>query len=125
MSTKKPKPKILRGHGHINVSNVNSKNSECITLTYSIKHVGSLKNANELKDELDDLTGEDSNASVEITNLGDGEEQYDMKYKVKTCDNEARAREIKSDVDKHLKKKGGQTTLTEDFAKEKVRTTPV
>jgi len=113
----KPKPK-LRGHGHINVSNVNSPNSECITLTYSIKNVGSVTKASQLRKELDDITGEESKTQVEISNLGDQEETVDMKYKVKTCEHEARAREIKQDVDKFLMKKGGQTTLTETFNEE-------
>lgn len=118
MAEKKEKQKILKGYGHINVANVNSETSECITLTYAIKHVGSVSKANQLKKELDDISGEESIASVEITNLGDKDEDVDMKYKVKTCDSEKRAREIKKDLDLYLKKKGGQTTLTEDYEAE-------
>ena len=86
--------------------------SECVTLTYSIKDVGNGTKARKLRAELDDLTdGVNGNASVAIVNIDTEEEKTDMKYQLRTCDNEGKAREYKGLIDKYLSKKGGQTTL--------------
>ena len=37
-----------------------------------------------------------------------------MKYKIKTCDSEERARDLKEKVDTYVKRQGGQTTLDEE-----------
>lgn len=118
MKEKKQKTKTIRGYGHVNISNLNSETSECITLTYAIAHLGTISNATKLKAELDDLHDETAEASLEISKFGDGDSDVSMKYKIKTCESEMLARELKKTIDLHLKKKGGQTTLTEDFDKE-------
>lgn len=102
----------MKGYGHINISNVNSNMSECITLTYSIKDVGNQTKARKLKKELDDLTDADAgSASIAITSIDTEDEKCDMKYQLRTCDSEKKAREYKGVIDKFLSKKGGQTTL--------------
>jgi hypothetical protein len=118
LKERKQKTKTLRGYGHINVSNVNSETSECITLTYAIAHVGTIANATKLKAELDNLHEQEAEATVEISKFGDKESDVSMKYKIKTCESEKLARDTKKTIDLHLKKKGGQTTLTEDFDRE-------
>jgi hypothetical protein len=115
--TVKKKTKIipkLRASGSISVSNLNSKKSECITLTYSIKNVGSLANVKHLAKELDNTSGLDDGAvEVLITAFNTKAETIDMKYKVKNCEDTEDLRTVKEDLDKYLKLKGGQTTLDE------------
>ena len=102
----------IKAMGTISTSNVNNPNSECITLTYTIQGLKNMKAIGILTGELDGLIGgEESHVDVEIKNLGEEYISYKMKYKVKTCDSEERAHDIKADLDKFLKKKGGQTTL--------------
>jgi len=113
MAKKKPQNKGVKGHGHINVSNVNSENSQCITLTYSISGLKTLGAASKLVDELDDLHDEDTTTNLEIQDWGTEEEVLKLKYKTKTCQDEVAAHTVKKILDKHLKKKGGQTTLDE------------
>lgn len=114
---KTEKTPVLRGHGHINVSNVNSAQSECITFTYSAKNIKTLKEAAEIKKAFDDLSSQDGGYEVLIENYGTKEETISSKYKLKLCDSEQSARDVKKDLDQYIKKKGGQTTLTEDFDK--------
>ena len=109
----KPKTKTLRGYGHINVSNVNSENSECITLTYSTSNIKSMKDIPVLEKEFDDLIDEELLFDLEVIGHNTTEPKIKLKAKVKTCDNEDRGHEISSIFDKHIKKKGGQTTLDE------------
>lgn len=97
--------------GHINQSNVNHPNSECTTLTYSIKNIETLEKATELQEKLDDLHDEDAVVNLEISDYNYEGESISMKYKVKTCDNPADAAKIKLKLDQYLKKIGGQTTL--------------
>lgn len=113
MAAKKPKNKGVKGHGHINVSNVNSENSQCITFTYSITGLKSMNALGTLVDELDKLHDEETTANVEIEDWGTDEEVIKLKYKTKTCGDEKAVHTLKKTLDKHLKKKGGQTTLDE------------
>jgi len=119
MKTKKVKTQktpVLMGHGHINVSNVNSEKSECITFTYSTKNIPSLEEARKLKKAYDDIAGEEqSGYEILIENAESKEQKISSKYKLKLCESESEARSIKKDLDQYVKKKGGQTTLTEDF----------
>lgn len=107
--------KSLRGHGHINISNVDSQKSECVTMTYSVMNVKTIAQASTLKKAMDKKHSEDSVVILEITDLDGKEQAIKMKYKVKACGDEAKARAIKSKLDKFLQKQGGQTTLTEEF----------
>ena len=116
--TDKQKSKTLRGHGHINVSNVDSEKSECVTMTYSVMNVKSISQASSLKTEMDKKHSENSIVILEVTGLDSKDQSIKMKYKVKACGDEAKAREIKGKLDKFLQKKGGQTTLTEEFDEE-------
>jgi len=102
----------MKANGHINTSNLLGK-SECITLTYSIKDVGNPTKAKTLKTELDKISGEESVVNLEMANISTEDEQTDMKYKIKLCDSDKIARDIKLKLDKYLTKKGGQTTLDE------------
>lgn len=103
----------LRAIGTISVSNVESPNKECITLTYTIKNVGSISKAKALRGELDDVTGEESFVGLEVKDAFTSDETWNMSYKIKLCDDETTARNHKVALDKFLKKKGGQTTLDE------------
>lgn len=100
----------LKGFGHINISNPESL-SECITLTYALKDMGSLANVEKQTKLMDALHGEDSIVSVEITNFGESDQKIDAKYKLKSCGDDELARDIKKRLDHHVKKIGGQTTL--------------
>jgi hypothetical protein len=108
----KEKTKILSGHGSMNTSNVNS-NSECITLTYTVKNIRLQKDILNIEKELEELVDEDIIFDLEIKGHTSPEPEFVLKAKVKTCNNEERGHEIKEIFDKFLKKKGGQTTLDE------------
>ena len=95
------------------MSNVESPNKECITLTYSIKDVGSITKARELAYDLDQLHGEPSFCDLDIKNVFGKDASVNLSYKLKACEGEAEARTIKMKLDKFLRKKGGQTTLDE------------
>lgn len=113
---KTQKTPVLMGHGHINVSNVNSAKSECITFTYSTKNIPSLEDAKKLKKAYDDISGEsESGYEILIENAESKEQKISSKYKIKLCESEQDARDIKKELDGYVKRKGGQTTLTEDF----------
>jgi len=103
----------LRAIGTISVSNVESPNKECITLTYSIKDVGSISKAKALRGELDNVTGDESSIGLEVKDAFTSDETWNMSYKIKLCEDEAVARKHKIALDKFLRKKGGQTTLDE------------
>lgn len=103
-----------RTNGSIAISNVGSDISECITLTYSMKqHLKSLENINKIISEMDALHDEESKVTVTTTNYGTEDEDYMLKYQVKSCGNEKAARKIKQDLDLYVQKQGGQTTLDE------------
>ncbi len=109
----KEKTKKIKGHGNLTTSNVNS-NSECITLTYTVKNIKNQKDIPTLEAEFRELVEEDVNFDLEIKNHTSSEPEIVLKAKVKTCDNEERGHEVKKVFDKFLKKKGGQTTLDEE-----------
>ncbi|MCK5600902.1 hypothetical protein KAR91_03475 [Candidatus Pacearchaeota archaeon] len=100
----------MKGFGHINISNPESL-SECITLTYALKDMGSLSNVKKQAEAMDKLHDEDSLVSVEIDNYGDTDQKINAKYKVKSCGDDSIARNIKKKLDKFVKSLGGQTTL--------------
>lgn len=100
----------LRANGHINIPNVGA-GSECITLTYTIRGLKSVKQLVGIAEQLDDLTSQEGIVNAEISDIGGESETIVGKYKIKACDNDKQAREIKKDCDKLLKKLGGQTTL--------------
>ncbi len=101
----------IKAMGTISTSNVNNPNSECITLTYTISGVEDLEGVTKLQKQLDKCHNEDSRVDLEIKAFGEEMQGLKMKYKVKTCDSEETAHNIKADLDAFLKKKGGQTTL--------------
>lgn len=113
------KLKESKGHGHIGISNVGSGKSECITLTYSMsQNLKSLDNIQNIISEMDEIHNEESKVSVTMTNYDTDEEDYSMKYQIKTCANEKKAREIKSELDTYVNAQGGQTTLDEQGSME-------
>jgi len=101
----------IKAMGTISTSNVNNPNSQCITLTYTISNVKNMKAVAVLTGELDEIHSETSQVDIEVKDYGGDGEAYKMKYKVKTCENEATAHIVKHKLDSFLKKKGGQTTL--------------
>lgn len=101
----------LKSMGTISTSNVNNPNSECITLTYTITGLEKLAALARLGVELDELHNEQSTIDVEIKDYGGGDFALKMKYKIKTCQDEKLAHNIKANLDKFLKRRGGQTTL--------------
>jgi len=109
---KKQKTKILTGHGTLGVSNLNSE-SECITLTYTTFNIKSAKDVAALEEEFTNLVDDEMTFDLLITDHGTTEQAVKLKTKVKTCESEARGREIKETFDTFIKKKGGQTTLDE------------
>ena len=110
------KTKKLKGNGHINVSNVNSINSECILLTYTVWNFKNQKQVTEIKKGLLDIIDEDDvSFDLEVKDWTGEEEKQKLKIKVKSCNDEKRAHVIKQDLDKFIKTKGGQTTLDESL----------
>ena len=106
---------ILRGNGHINVSNVNGVNSECITLTYTIWNFKDEKQVTSIKNALFDLIDQDVVFDLETKDLDGESEQYKLKIKIKSCHKEKQAHNLKTLIDEYIKKKGGQTTLDESL----------
>lgn len=113
MAQKKQKTKNIRGHGHLVTSNVNSENSQCITLTYSVSRIKSMKDVLPIERELSDLVDEDIGFDLEVKGHNSEEQEIKIKAKIKTCDDEDKGHLISEIFDKHIKKKGGQTTLDE------------
>ena len=113
VAKKKEKTKTIRGHGHMNVSNVNSEKSECITLTYTISNIGNMKDIPVLEREIEDIVDQDIHFDLEVKDHNGGDQEIKLKAKVKACDSEDLGHEVKELLDKHIKKKGGQTTLDE------------
>ena len=109
----KEKTKKIKGHGNLTTSNVNS-NSECITLTYTVKNIKNQKDIPTLEAEFRELVEEDVQFDLEIKNHTSSEPEIVLKAKVKTCEDERRGHEVQKAFDKFLKKKGGQTTLDEE-----------
>ena len=102
----------MKGFGHINTSNVDSR-SECITLTYSLKDVGTIDDAKNTIKKLDKLHHNNATCDISIADFGTKDEMLNIKYKIKACEGEGLARDIKSAIDLYLAKHGGQTTLDE------------
>ncbi len=105
--------KKTKGLGHINISNVDGR-SECITLTYSLRNINNITAAKKIITELDKLHKESATTDVIISDFETDEEKFNLKYKIKACEGESYARDIKSKLDAYVAKKGGQTTLDED-----------
>ena len=103
----------MKGLGTISCSNVNHPNSQCITLTYTIKDIGKFSDAKPLAKELNGVASEEGVVEVTVKDLGTKDEQTDMKWKAKDCTDEAGLHTIKKKLDIFLKKEGGQTTLDE------------
>lgn len=102
---------IIKGKGHINVSNVNAINNECITLTYTIWNFKSQNQVTEIKNGLYDLVKDEVHFDLEVKNWNDDDEKLKLKVKVKACGSERKAHVIKKEIDQFIQKKGGQTTL--------------
>ena len=63
---------------------------------------------------MDEIHNEESKCSVLISNFRDNDvEDYVLKYQVKACNDEVKARKIKDLLDAYVSKQGGQTTLDE------------
>lgn len=105
------KTTILKGNGHINVSNVNAVDSECITLTYTMRNFKSQKHVTEVRNAIFDLVKDPIMFDLEVKNWNEDEEQLILKAKVRACGNEKKAHTIKKQIDEYISKKGGQTTL--------------
>lgn len=100
----------LKANGHINIPNVNSTN-ECIGLTYTIRNVEDLKQIKNIQQRLDEVTKVESFVNFEVSKYGTDEEAIVMKYKVKACGSDKKARSLKATCDQLLQKLGGQTVL--------------
>ena len=105
------KTTTLKGNGHINVSNVNAVDSECITLTYTMRNFKSQRQVEEVKNSIYDLIKDPVTFDMEIKNWNEEEELLILKAKVRACGNERKAHTIKKQIDEYISKKGGQTTL--------------
>lgn len=102
---------VLKGNGHINVSNVNAVDSECITLTYTMRNFKSQKQVQDVRNSIYDLIKDPIIFDLEVKNWNEENEQLILKAKVKSCGNERKAHNIKKLIDEYISKKGGQTTL--------------
>ena len=112
------KNKEIKGKGHINVSNVNAINNECITLTYTIWDFKSQQQVKEIKNGLYTLVKEEVHFDLEVKNWNDDDEKLKLKIKVKACNSERKAHVIKKEIDEFVKQKGGQTTLDQSLENE-------
>jgi len=106
---------IIKGNGHISVSNVNALNSECITLTYTIGNFKNSKQVTTVRNELFDLVDQEISFDLLVTNWDGEDEKLKLRAKIKSCNNEKKAHTIKAAIDEFIKKKGGQTILDETF----------
>lgn len=106
---------IIKGNGHINVSNVNAVSKECITLTYTIWNFKTQKQVTDIKNGIYDLVQEEVHFDLEVKDWDDDEEKLKLKIKVKACNSERKAHTIKKDIDQFIQKKGGQTTLDQNL----------
>jgi len=110
--------KTIKGNGHINVSNVNAMNSECITMSYTIwqfkgaKQVGVVQKG--IKKLLEPQT-DDVQFHLEISDYQGADESYKLKTKIKSCRKEKEAHTIKGIIDEYIRGIGGQTTLDESI----------
>ncbi len=109
------KTKTLRGNGHINVSNVNSINSECILLTYTVWNFKTESQIKTIRQKIYDLVEGELSFELQISDWDGEEEKYKLKAKIKSCQKEAKAHKIKKELDEFIKKIGGQTTLDEEL----------
>ncbi len=112
------KTKNLKGNGHINVSNVNAMNSECITLTYTVWNFKNDRQVAEVRQAIYDLVDDQVTFGKETKDWTGDEEKVKLKVKIRSCKNEKKAHTIKSEIDQYIKKKGGQTTLDESAVEE-------
>jgi len=103
----------LKGNGHINVSNVNSVNSECILLTYTIWNFKDSKQITSMKNAIYDMIDGDISFDLQVMDWTGEEERQKLKCKIKSCNKEKEAHKIKTQLDEFIRKKGGQTTLDE------------
>lgn len=101
-----------RSGGHISISNVDGR-AECVTLTYTIKNLANLKQIKQTIREMDELHEQTSITDVSIPDFDTEDEQFNLKYKIKACNDESLARSIKAKLDKYVGETGGQTTLDE------------
>lgn len=112
------KSKTLRGNGNINVSNVNSKNSECVTLTYTMRNIRSERQLVEIKNTIYNAIDDPITFDRETKNWDEDNEELILKVKIKACDNEKKAHGFKKILDGIVQIKGGQTTLDEAIGAE-------
>lgn len=105
------KTTVLKGNGSISVSNVNAENSECITLTYTMRNFKSEKQVQEVKNSIYDFVKDPVTFDLTVKNWNEDEEQLILKAKIRACGNERKAHNIKKQIDEYIHKKGGQTTL--------------
>jgi len=111
--------KTIKGNGHINTSNVNALNSECITLTYTVWQFKNPKQVTAIQKGISDIvSADDVTFALEISDYQGLEEKYKLKASIKSCNKEKQAHDIKEKIDKYIKAKGGQTTLDESAVEE-------
>ena len=103
----------VKGNGHINVTNVNSQNSQCIFLTYTLHGIADLEHAKTICNKIMDLVDVEVKFNVEQTDWRGDDEKTVLKVKIKDCRNEKKAHVYKASIDEFIKKIGGQTTLDE------------
>lgn len=60
----------------------------------------------------------EASGSITIKNVNSDEEQVDLSYKIVDVGTEEEAKALKLELDKFIKKKGGQTTLDEHQTEE-------
>jgi len=106
----------VKGNGHINVTNVNSKNSQCIFLTYTLWGIENVEQAKTLTNKITDLVPDvEMKFDLQQSDWRGDNEKTTLKIKIKDCRNEKKAHIYKEKIDEYIKKIGGQTTLDETF----------
>lgn len=104
----------IKGHGNLTVSNVNSPNSECRTLTYTIFNIKKLEDVPAILKKCARAHDEEQSVDLQISGFGEKDPKITAKLKIKSCDDEELAHEVKKKLDACIRKIGGQTTLDEE-----------
>lgn len=103
---------MANAKGTVSISNLGSKTTECINLSYTLNsQLKSLSNITKIIDEMDALHDIESDTTVTIKHFDTDETEFVVKYKIMSCGSEAKARTIKNLLDQYVQKLGGQTVL--------------
>jgi len=109
------KTKNIKGNGHINTSNVNGVNSECILLTYTVWNFKTRTQVDKIKKGIEKIVDAEITFDLQLQDYNGLEEVPKLKAKIKSCHKEKEAHTIKATIDEYIRKEGGQTTLDESI----------